>query len=348
MSHGIFLTGATGLVGGLLLQRISKETPERPIYVLVRDRKPASISPNTTLIAGDITQPGLGIPRDRYAELCTSIDTIVHCAASTKFTLPLPASRRVNVDGTANILQLARDARQLKKFLHISSTFVAGRRRGELPEALLQHTAGWFTPYEQSKFEAEQLIREEGRSLPWVIARLSTVAGNSQTGHVSQFNYFHQLLRLVPRNRFPVIPGTPAAPVDLVADDWVASALLAIINSEQPAQSVVHLCAGPAQTLPAQEILELAFDLHRRRRPGSSATVPTFVSLAEFQDFAAGLRRRGEEILCRLAELLLLCLPHLEVPQQFLNARTTALLAQSGITPVRTRDFLPLVMQSCW
>jgi len=29
---GIFLTGATGLVGGLLLRRLVKECPERPVY----------------------------------------------------------------------------------------------------------------------------------------------------------------------------------------------------------------------------------------------------------------------------------------------------------------------------
>jgi nucleoside-diphosphate-sugar epimerase len=346
--NGIFLTGATGLVGGLLLRRVAEDNPKRAIYALAHHCHAITDLPNVRAIPGDITQPRLGIPNDVYFQLTDLFDTIVHCAASTKFALPLPAAREVNVLGTANILQLARDTKHLKRLLHVSSTYVAGRRSGPLPEAPVVDPAGWFSSYEQSKFEAEQLICEQGNGLPWVIARLSTLVGDSRTGRVAQFNYFHQLLRLVPRNLFPVIPGVPDAPVDVVADDWVAGALLGVLREESPPGSVLHLCAGPSQSLPAWEVVELAFELHRRREPKSRATVPSFVSLSEFQTYAAGLRTKGEETLWRMSGLLLLCLAHLEVHQPFLNGGTTASLARWGVTPLRTRDFLPLIMQSCF
>ena len=345
---GVFLTGASGLVGGLLLRRLAKECPQRPVFALVHNRQAVSAHANVHLIPGDITETGLGMPAEVYRQLCRGIGTVVHCAASTRFALPLHESRRINVEGTANIMALARRAPHLRSFLHISSTFIAGRKRGELRETPLRESAGWFTSYEQSKFEAEQLILEQGSDLPWAIARLSTLVGHSQTGHIAQFNYFHQLLRLIPRNPFPVIPGTPGAPVDVVADDWVSESLLKIVQKPPAAGSVLHLCAGPAQSMPAHEVLELAFRLHRRDRPGSRATLPSFVSLSEFETFIADARTRGSEKLWRMAELLLLCLPHLEVHQNFLNTGTTALLAQSGITPVRTREFLPRVIASCW
>jgi nucleoside-diphosphate-sugar epimerase len=344
---GIFLTGATGLVGGLLLHRLAEACPERPVFALVRNRQAAFNNPNARPIQGDITQPGLGMPPNIFNELCGSIGAIVHCAASTRFTLPLDQSRRVNVQGTANVLDLGRRAHGLKLFLHISSTFVAGRMHGEFREKPLPDPPGWFTAYEQSKFEAEQLVLEQS-DVPCVIARLSTLVGNSRTGHITQFNYFHQLLRLIPRNPFPVIPGTPSAPVDVVADDWVGEALLGILEKAPPAGSVLHLCAGPSESLRAHEVLELAFRVHRGDRPNSLAIIPSFVGLSEFEAFTAEVRRKGSEKLCRMAELLLLCLPHLEVHQRFLNGDTTALLAQSGITPARTREFLPLVMASCF
>jgi len=88
----ILITGATGLVGGLLLQQLASEYPERSIYALVRNCAARTSVPNTHLICGDITRPGLGLPADLYSLLCRTVNTIVHCAASTKFTLPLAAS----------------------------------------------------------------------------------------------------------------------------------------------------------------------------------------------------------------------------------------------------------------
>jgi len=108
---------------------------------------------------------------------------------------------------------------------------------------------------------------------------------------------------------------------------------------------VLHLCAGPSQSVPAQELLEMAFSLHRRGRPASRAVVPSFVSPAEFQAFLADLQKKGAERLCRIAELVLLCMPHLDLQQDFLNSNTTALLARSGVIPIPTRVFLPRIMQ---
>ena len=344
---GILLTGGAGVVGRILLRRLAEEFPERPVYALVHNRKPEIAHSNTRLISGDITEPMLGMTTEQHRRVCDSVDTIVHCAASTRFTLPLDESRRVNVAGTANVLQFARRTPRLRMLLHISSTFIAGRRHGELREIPLHDPAGWFNPYEQSKFEAEQVILQQGKNLPWIIARLSTLAGNSQTGHVAEFNYFHQVLRLIPRNPLPLIPGRPDTPVDVVPDDWTGDALLSILRTCPPAGAVLHLCAGPAQSLPAQEVLELGFGLHWRAHPASRAIMPRFVNLSEFQAFIAGLRRHGSETLLRFAELLLLYMPHLEVHQHFLNTNTSTLLAASGITPPRPREFLPLVMLSC-
>jgi hypothetical protein len=208
-------------------------------------------------------------------------------------------------------------------------------------------SCGGFSSYEESKFEAEELIRQQAGGLPWVIARLSTLAGNSRTGRVSKFNYFHQLLRLIPANPFPIIPGTPDALVDLVADDWVAEALLSILRAAPPGGSFLHVCAGPSQSLPAQELLDLAFSLRRRDLPGSCIQ-PSFVSVSEFQKLAMDLRRKGSAVRYRMAELLLLCLPHLEVHQHFMNDGANALLERSGVVPLQTREFLPRVILACF
>jgi len=276
------------------------------------------------------------------------VGTIVHCAASTKFTLPLCTSRKVNVHGTENVLELARRAKKLKLLLHISTAYVAGRKSGLLREAQFAHPDGWFNPYEQSKFEAERLVIEKGSGIPWAIVRLSTIVGNSLTGKVSQFNYFHQLLRIVPTYPLPVIPGAPQTPVDVIADDWVVEGLDAILRGQPAPGSVFHLCAGPLQALPAQEVVELAFRLHHQQQPSSALRMPAFVSLDEFQALAKGLRRSGQTGLSRMAELLLLYLPHLDVHQSFLNENTNSFLEGAGISALRTHDFLPRIVQACF
>jgi nucleoside-diphosphate-sugar epimerase len=347
--NAILLTGATGLVGGLLLRRLADENANRIIYALVRRPEATAKVKNTHFVSGDMTQPGLGMREDVYAHMAESIDTIVHCAACTKFTLPLVASRQVNVQGTSNIVELARRCTRLKLLLHVSSTYVAGRKAGPVGETPMTEPDGWFNPYEQSKFEAEQVICDHAIAVPWMIVRLSTIVGNSITGHISQFNYFHQLLRLIPHNPFPLIPGDPRAPVDLVSDDWVTDALFSIVSSDVSSRgSVFHLCAGPSQSLPAQDVLELAFQSHRRREPSSRVPIPSFVTLEEFQAFATTLSRKRGPAFSQMAELVLLYMSHLGVRQAFLNTATKLFLEQRGITPPRTRDFLPRIIESCF
>src|SRR6185312_6107980 len=106
-----------------------------------------------------------------------------------------------------------------------------------------------------------------------------------------------------------------------------------------------HLCAGPSQSLPAQEVVDLVFQSHRRRERSSRVPIPFFVTLEEFQTFVMALRRRGGAASSQMAELALLCMPHLELCQSFLNTVTNPFLEQHGITPRRTRDFLPRIIE---
>jgi long-chain acyl-CoA synthetase len=147
---------------------LAERNSSRIIFALAHCSPAVARLPNTYWIVGDISESRLGLGEHLYAQLCASVATIVHCAASTKFTLPLDESRKTNVHGTENLLQFARRAKSLKLLLHVSTVYIAGRKSGPLCEAELRHPDGWFSPYEQSKFEAEKLIFESG--LPWAIA----------------------------------------------------------------------------------------------------------------------------------------------------------------------------------
>jgi thioester reductase-like protein len=113
------------------------------------------------VVSVDLAEPNLGLPDKRFQVLADSIDAILHCAASTEVDADLAALRRVNVDGTARILELAQAGSRGPDLFYVSTAFVAGRRRtGVIYETELSDDAGFETNYERSKFEAESLVRD--------------------------------------------------------------------------------------------------------------------------------------------------------------------------------------------
>jgi FlaA1/EpsC-like NDP-sugar epimerase len=100
-SSAVLLTGATGYIGSLLLEKLLRSTDVGRVYVLVRPRRGAApaerlsrvlkgplfhlITPEqearVTAVAGDIMQPGLGLSPEDEAMLEENVDTVLHSAA---------------------------------------------------------------------------------------------------------------------------------------------------------------------------------------------------------------------------------------------------------------------------
>jgi thioester reductase-like protein len=109
----------------------------------------------------DFGEPNLGLPDQQFQTLADRVDAILHCAGSTELDGDVAVLRRLNVDGTARILELAQAGSRAPDVFHVSTAFVAGgRRTGILYETELRGDAGFENNYEASKFEAESLVRE--------------------------------------------------------------------------------------------------------------------------------------------------------------------------------------------
>jgi thioester reductase-like protein len=223
----VLLTGATGFVGREVLARFL-ERDSRHVFALVRadnDDEAAGRLPDharLTAVAGDIEQGNLGLAPSSSERLRREVTTVLHCAASVSFDMPLEQSRSVNVDGTRRVLDFARSCTRLERFSYVSTAYVAGEpgrlfREDEL--AVGQH---FRNPYERSKFEAELALRSEGADLPLQILRPSIVVGDSTTGRTSSFNVLYGPLRAFARGTVPAIPARRDAPVDIVPVDYVA------------------------------------------------------------------------------------------------------------------------------
>jgi thioester reductase-like protein len=223
----VFLTGATGFVGREILSRFL-ERDNRHVFALVRadnDDEAAGRLPaheRLTAVAGDIERPSLGLAEGTRERLRREVGTVLHCAASVSFDLPLPESRSVNVEGTRRVLDFARSCADLERFSYVSTAYVAGEPGGLFREDDLAVGQSFRNAYERSKFEAELAVRTEGRDLPLQILRPSIVVGDSTTGRTSSFNVLYAPLKAYARGLIRAIPARRDAPVDIVPVDYVA------------------------------------------------------------------------------------------------------------------------------
>jgi long-chain acyl-CoA synthetase len=244
----VLLTGATGFVGMEVLARYLERT-DRELYVLIRARDDgeAAARLRTTMgvlygsedahsgrvgaVAADIERDGLGLPPERCAMLAERVSDVVHCAASVSFSLPLEESRQVNVVGTQRLLDFAREADSrggLTRFAYVSTAYVAGTHEGDFREDQLDVGQGFRNAYEQSKFEAETLVRQEADRLSVQIFRPSIVVGERGSGWTASFNVLYTPLKAFARGALRVLPAYRSSPVDVVPVDYVADAIFAL------------------------------------------------------------------------------------------------------------------------
>ena len=354
----LLMTGVTGLVGGELLKLLLSAKPGQCVVVLTR--RPQKIAElnlvgDVAALQGDITEPYLGLDDRSYAELKAGITEVIHCAADTRFGLSLDCARAVNTEGTRNVLRLASECRRLQKFAFLSTVYVAGRSIGHFREEPLCHQSGFCNTYQQSKYEAEQLVSRAMNELPAAIFRLSSIIGDSRSGFVRQFNHVHQVIRLFPQNVLPIAPGQPDAPVDLIATDWAVAALAYLFESAFVPGRIYHICAGPERSLTVREMIGLTvsmFESHPMGRKWLPIRVPELVSLPRYEDFVEERRRDGDRLLNDLLRVLGYFLPHLAMVQAFDNRKVVEALAGSGLEfpPIRTyyRKVVSYCLETNW
>jgi nucleoside-diphosphate-sugar epimerase len=190
----IALSGATGFVGSHLSSRLlsqghavvalvrgAQQEAVRRLERAVRFADPAATTALTTgqlrVVSADLSSEDLGLDRADHRRLASEVDEVWHCAAHTDLHATPDQANRVNVEGTRRMLQLADASGADTRFVHVSTAFVAGdRREGLVGEEELDSSHGFVTPYEESKYRAEVLVRawaRDGRSA--LVLRPSTL-----------------------------------------------------------------------------------------------------------------------------------------------------------------------------
>ena len=345
----LLITGATGLIGHAVLgQLLSTQGTCRRAYVLARDprawRAVAASLPGrheaVTLLEGDVTRPGLGLDATVRTELARSVTVVVHCAADTSFSQTLEHARAVNTLGTANVLALATGMRALRRVVQVSTAFVAGAVTGRVLERDNGAPPAWVNAYEQSKFEAEQLVR----AFPgeWLILRPSTVVCDSPAGGISQINAVHRALRLYHHGLASMIPGDESSPVDVVHCEYVARAIADLALRPDLSGQTCHLCAGEG-ALPLGELLDTTYAIWAATPTWKRRSVvrPALTDLATYRLFERSVEEVGDARLRQAVASLSHFVPQLTLPKQF---DTTVADAALGYRAPPVREFWPRVV----
>jgi dihydroflavonol-4-reductase len=148
----IFLTGATGFIGHHVAQALAVDGAKLRLLV----RKTSNFS-NLEGIQGETHVGDLSEPESLKPALA-GCDAVVHVAADYRLWIPDPAAMyKANVDGTRELLRLAREAK-VKRFVYTSSVATMHFRRDGMVinEDTPVSLADMVGHYKRSKFLAEQ------------------------------------------------------------------------------------------------------------------------------------------------------------------------------------------------
>ncbi|GFP83122.1 fatty acyl-coa reductase 2 [Phtheirospermum japonicum] len=159
----IFITGATGIVGKVFVEKILRSTPVGKIYVLVKaDDQNAAIDRlakeliNTDLfeslrekhgkgyqtfikeklipVVGNICEPNLGMDSDSTRAITEVVNVIVMSAAITTLNERYDLLLNTNVKGPQRLMQFAKTCKNLELFVHFSTAYVNGEKEGIILE----------------------------------------------------------------------------------------------------------------------------------------------------------------------------------------------------------------------
>ena len=239
----LLMTGFPGFLGSALLPRLLARREGVRAVCLVQDRhsetarrRLAEIErehPHThgrvVLLTGDITAPDLGLAPAELKAL-DDVQEVWHLAAVYDLTVPKSVARRVNVDGTAQVLEFCQSRPRLHRLQYVSTCYVSGLYDGEFTEESLDEGQTFRNHYESTKFEAELLVRKAmADGLPATIYRPGIVVGDSRTGETQKYDGPYFLATFLRRqSRVALVPAVGPADrvrVCVVPRDFVVQAM---------------------------------------------------------------------------------------------------------------------------
>lgn len=298
------LTGATGLLGRYLIRDLAAH--DVPLAVLVRPSRKAAAEdrvnaicefwrqeqglelPRPVILHGNILDENLGLNPDEREWAAANVRSLIHNAASLSFVSTGRHAEpwRSNIDGTQTVLDFCEDA-GIRDFFHVSTAYVAGKRRGVIRESETNVGQEFGNCYEESKLQAEELVRnarDDGRLDQLTVFRPGIILGDSKTGFTSTFHHFYSALQtaiLINREmgQFDFTGKANASSVAMplsgdcrkhfVPVDWVSAVMAHVIANRATHGQTYHLTPRcPTKISVIRDMIETVCDCYGLRIDG--------------------------------------------------------------------------------
>ncbi|XP_004308636.1 PREDICTED: fatty acyl-CoA reductase 3-like [Fragaria vesca subsp. vesca] len=160
----ILITGATGLLGMVFVEKILRVQPDvKKLYLLVRPSHDKSatqrvneeiigkelfkilkekwgtdfdyfVSQKVVALSGDVSSENLGLNKVILEQVCSETQIIINSAANTNFDERYDISLGINTFGVSHMLNVTNKCSKLEMFLHVSTVYVCGERTGIILE----------------------------------------------------------------------------------------------------------------------------------------------------------------------------------------------------------------------
>lgn len=343
----ILLTGYPGFLGRWQVRSILAEDPSAAFTFLVQEKflqraredvsalegegkaRPGSL----TVVAGDVTDPRLGLTEEQYRSLAARTTEVWHLAGAFDLFVPEGLARKVNYWGVRHVVAFCRACSDLSRLVHFSSVVVHAEREGTIYEDELDAGQDLVNNYFMTKFWGEVEVRramEEG--LPAVIIRPAGVMGDSRTGETDKFDNIYLTfgtLRLLGKLKAPPIYlGEGKARPNFVPVDYIADSVTAITRNPASLGRCFHVVDPDPPTV--REMLDTIYMLTAGRKPSLTVPTPMVDLMATRLGWAFRLLKIPPDSLTYLNHVGL-----------FDASNTLEMLAGTGISCPRIQDYYP-------
>ena len=204
----IAVTGSTGFLGTALVERLLWAVPDCELVLLIRAGRSSTVERRAArelfkndafdrlraqhgkegfadllerrvqVVQGDVSSDGLGLDEAGRAALA-SCDIVIHSAATVSFDSPLDGAVEVNLLGPVRIVQTLQDLGVAPHLVAVSTCYVAGSRRGNAPEELVDDSPFFVDVPWRAEVDAARRARTDAEAesrTPEMLAKFGRMA----------------------------------------------------------------------------------------------------------------------------------------------------------------------------